>query len=308
MTVSPSARGMVIEMGWDLRPVCERKGTGKTILLLLFAAWTPVTIRHAIADPPAAEKAAAGGADAGQATSEEDESELGPLAADTDPTKPVIFGFRDEFYDLGQGLWRNVAIFRVDRAVLEGTRVPGIEKGFLMRADLPVVSFYNGKDTETGLGDLYGQVLIAPRISGPVFLAFGSGLVANTATDYSLGWGKWVVAPALVPVWFFPRRGLTYVKIQDWISFAGSPSRPDVHFLTVTPTFLWRLSKRWWVLADAETNTNWMKEDQTNYKAGFLVGRMLSRRVGVSLKAEVPFGRYRQGDWTVKAVLFATRF
>jgi hypothetical protein len=41
---------------------------------------------------------------------------------------------------------------------------------------------------------------------------------------------------------------------------------------------------------------------------GALLGRVLSPRYGVSLKAELPFGGHRQTDWTLKAVFFATRF
>jgi hypothetical protein len=233
---------------------------------------------------------------------------LGAVAADTDPTKPVIFSFRNEFYDLKHGLWRNDTIIRADRALFEKTRLPGRARGILIRADLPVVTFYNGDVTKAGLGDIYGQVLYAPRISGPLFLAFGTGLLAASATDESLGFGKWIVSPAVVPVYFFPHRGLAYVKIQEWISFAGSPGRPDLHYLTVTPTFLWRLTKRWYMLADGESLTDWERDGRTSYKGGFLLGMMLSRRTGISLKAEIPFGANRLGDWTLKAVFFATRY
>ena len=112
----------------------------------------------------------------------------------------------------------------------------------------------------------------------------------------------------MTPVIFLPGRGLSYVKIQDWISFAGSPGRPDVHYLTVTPTFLWRVSKRWYMLADEESLTDWEKDGQTRYKGGFLLGVMFSRRAGISLKAQIPFGVHRQGDSTLKSVFYMTRY
>jgi len=180
-------------MGRNLRPLSERKCIAATISFVLFAAWALVAMPHALADSPAPENAGAGGTDAGQAAPEKGEIEVGTVAADSDPTKPVLFSLRDEFFDLGGDLWRNVAMFRVDKAIFEKAGNPALGKGILMRADLPVVSFYNGRDTETGLGDLYGQVIIAPRISGPVFLAVGTGFLANTATANSLGSGKWVV-------------------------------------------------------------------------------------------------------------------
>ena len=257
---------------------------------------------------PALEDAGQGGPKPGTDDRKIGAGEMGSVAADTDPTKPVIFSFRNEFYDLKNGLWRNDTIFRADRAVFEKTRFPGRARGLLMRADLPVVTFYTGDVTQAGLGDLYGQVLYAPRISGPLFLAAGTGLRAPTATDESLGFGKWIVSPAVVPVYFFPHRGLCYVKIQEWISFAGSPGRPDLNYLTVTPTFLWRLTKRWYMLADGESLTDWERDGRTSLKGGFLLGLMISRRTGVSLKAEIPFGENRLGDWTVKSVFFATKY
>lgn len=258
--------------------------------------------------PPALEDAGESRPQQGMNELQAGAGELGSVGADTDPTKPVIFSLRNEFYDLKNGLWRNDTILRADRTVFEKRRPVGSVRGLLLRADLPIVTFYDGDVTKAGLGDLYGQILLAPRISGPLLLAVGTGLLAPTATDESLGLGKWVVAPAVVPVYFFPHRGLSYVKIQDWISFAGSPGRPDLHYLTVTPTFLWRLSKRWYMLVDGESLTDWEKDGRTSLKGGFQLGRMLSRRTGVSLKAEIPFGENRLGDWTLKAVFFATKY
>jgi hypothetical protein len=271
---------------------------GCLVCLLLFAGPWMVLL----------ENAGAGESKPGMDDRQAEAGDLGEVAADTDPTKPVFFSFRDEFYDLKEGLWRNDTICRMDRGILQKTRLPGHARGLLLRADLPVVTFHNGSVTKTGLGDLYGQALFAPSISGPLFLAFGTGLVIPTATGDALGLGKWIVSPALVPVYFFPRRGLSYLRIQDWISFAGSPGRPDVHYLTVTPTFLWRLSKRWYALADGESLTNWNNDGRTSFKGGFLLGRMLSRRTGISLKAEIPFGAHRLGDWNLKTVFFMTKY
>jgi hypothetical protein len=278
-------------------------------VFLLGSVWAPAAALQAMSDlPPALENAGEAGLDPGMADRQGAAHELESVAADTDPTKPVIFSLRNEFYDLKNGFWKNDMIFRADRAVFEKRGLAGSSRGLLLRADLPIVTFYNGDVTKAGLGDLYGQLLYAPRISGPFFLAVGTGLLAPTATDESLGFGKWVLAPAVVPVYFFPHKGLSYIKIQDWISFAGSPGRPDLHYLTVTPTFLWRLTKRWYALVDGESLTDWEKDGRTSTKAGFLLGLMLSRRVGVSIKAEIPFGANRLGDWTVKSVFFTTKY
>jgi len=56
---------------------------------------------------------------------------------------------------------------------------------------------------------------------------------------------------------------------------------PDVHYQTVTPTFLWRLGRRWGTLVDAESNTNWELDGQTSFKAALLLGWMLTTRLAL---------------------------
>jgi hypothetical protein len=123
-----------------------------------------------------------------------------------------------------------------------------------------------------------------------------------------LGGGKWTIAPILAPVWFIPRQRYAFVKFQEFESFAGPSSRPDVSFLLVTPTFLTRMWQRYWVLVDSESRTDWTRGSVTSFKSGLLVGTMFTPRVGLSVKAEVPWGNHRLGEWTLKATLFWTRF
>ena len=226
---------------------------------------------------------------------------------DTDPTKPVLFSLRDEYYNLQGGNWINAFIFRKDEIFLKESKFPGQARGLLVRMELPVTTSHLGGDTNIGLGDGYLQALLIPRLGGPFLLGIGTGLVLPTATDRSLGTGKWTIAPLVAPVWFLPNQGYALVKVQEFESFAGPSSRPDISYLLITPTVLWRVSPRNWVLVDSESRTSWT-QDVTSYRSGILFGRMFSSRAGVSLKAEVPWGNHRLGDWTLKAVFYLTRF
>ncbi len=230
------------------------------------------------------------------------------IGQDTDPTKPIIFSVREEFTSLSDNSYVNIVVLRADRLVLEGLGVPGPVRGVLTRLDIPIVSFSNPSTTETGLGDVYIQALVAPRIQGNFAMAAGTGLQMPTGTSSVLGQGKWIASPAIVPVWFIPREGYAYIKFQDWFSFAGQSNRPAVHYLTMTGLILHRISKLWWGMLDAESNTNWMNDGRTWFKAGGLVGVMLTNRVGIWVKGEIPFGQFRVGDWSIKASLFVTRF
>ena len=244
----------------------------------------------------------------GDAAANEEDAQLKAMEADTDPTKPVFWTLRDEFFDLDGAAWKNVITLRRDEAVLEKNLLPGKAKGVILRADLPMVTLHAGDDTTTGLGDLYGQAIIVSRIAGNFFFAYGSGLVLDTASDDRLGTGKWIAAPSVAPIWFFRKGGFAFVKVQDWISVHGDSERADVHYLTVTPTFFRRLSRRWWTVIDSESQTDWERKERTNFRAGLLVGCMLTPRTGLSLKFEAPFGGNPQGDWTLRLVFIRTRY
>jgi hypothetical protein len=230
------------------------------------------------------------------------------VGQDSDPTKPVLFSLRDEFARMKDNSSLNYFIFRFDKLVLEGLGVPGPARGVLTRIDVPVVTSSNPSTTETGLGDVYLQALVAPRIQGNFIMAGGTGLQMPTATSTSLGTGKWIASPAVVPIWFFPREGLAYIKFQDWFSFAGQSNREAIHNLTVTGYILRRISRQWWGVLDTESNTDWLNDGKTWYKSGFLVGWMPTNRVGIWVKGEIPFGQYRPCDWIVKGSVFITRF
>jgi len=245
----------------------------------------------------------------GQATPDAGTAALSAgVGQDTDPTKPVLFSFREEYYELPNGNWINNFILRKDDLVWKETTFPGQARGVLLRMELPETTAHFGGESEGGLGDGYVQALLLPRLSGPFMLAAGTGLVLPTATERVLGGGKWTIAPILAPVWFIPRQRYAFVKFQEFESFAGPSSRPDVSFLLVTPTFLTRVLQRYWVLVDSESRTDWTRGSVTSYKSGLLVGTMFTPRVGLSVKAEVPWGNHRLGEWTLKATLFWTRF
>jgi len=231
-----------------------------------------------------------------------------PVGQDTDPTKPVLFSLRDEYYDFQGGNWVNYVILRKDELAWRDRALPGNAKGLLVRMELPIATSHFGSETTTGLSDAYVQALLLPRLGGPWVLGIGAGLMMPTATDRMLGTGKWTIAPAVAPVWHIPRQGYAYVKFQEFESFAGPSSRPDISYLLITPTVLWRVSRRYWVLVDSESRTSWTLDGTTSYRSGLLVGRMFTPRVGFSMKAEVPWGNHRLGDWTLKANLYWTRF
>jgi hypothetical protein len=221
---------------------------------------------------------------------------------DSDPTKPVLFSLRPEFYRVADGVWRTQAIARYDQALQRNRRWLGGKRGLLFRMELPVATGeVPAAPRASGLGDGYAQMLLVPRQSGRFVLVAGSGLVLPTATSNLLGGGQWIVAPAVLPVWMLRGVGLAYVKVQDFVSVAGDDRRPSVHFMLVTPTFIRTLGRGSWLLLDSETKTDW-RTHRTGVKSGVQYGRLLSG-VGIWIKPEVWWGRDQSGDWNLKTGL-----
>lgn len=220
--------------------------------------------------------------------------------ADDNPTRAVFFSVREEYRNLRDGAWNNRLVLRKDKVVLKGKTLGG-RSGFLLRTDVPITTTHLGSETHTGLGDIYGQALYIAYTRRRFAFVTGSGLVLPTATHKTLGLGKWQVAPLAVPVWFLKRgRGFFYVKFQNFVSFAGVGDRPGVNALFITPTLNYIPSRRWLVQADVESRTNWKNQNRTDFRVGFGAGKVMTRRLFLGIKCEVPMGGTRPGDWTLK--------
>ena len=224
---------------------------------------------------------------------------------DSDPTRPVVWSLREEYYNLRGESWNNAFLFRYDRAFMRNRPKLSGKRGILTRVDIPLVVAHRPDGTSAGLGDIYAQALFVPHLTKGFAFAAGSGIFLPTATNRRLGTGKLTIAPAVVPVWFIPKRGFFFVKVQDYFSVAGAGSRPDLHYMTITPLLVWRIKgKPYWTQFDAETQTNWKADGHTGYKAGFLFGRMTKKRHGAWIKVEVGMGPFRVESLAIKMSIF----
>jgi len=227
--------------------------------------------------------------------------------ADANPATIVAWSLREEYSNLPGQAWTNVFLFRSDRVLLrERAKFIG-RYGVITRLDIPFVVTHRADRTRAGLGDIYAQAFLIPYRNQKFLFVAGSGVSIPTATDRQVGTGKLTLAPALTPVWLIPKRGLFFVKVQDYFSIAGAGSRPDLHYLQITPLLVWRLkNKPYWIQLDGESQTNWNNNNHTGYKAGFLLGRTKKRR-GLWIKVEVGIGQYRVQSLAIKTSIFKIR-
>jgi hypothetical protein len=227
--------------------------------------------------------------------------------ADSNPATVVAWSLREEYYNQPGEAWTNVFLFRSDRVLLRPSPKLIGRYGVITRFDLPFVVTHRADRTRAGLGDIYAQAFVIPYRDRKFMLVGGSGVSIPTATDRQLGTGKLTLAPAVAPVWTIPKRGLFFVKVQDYFSIAGADDRLDLHFMQITPLLVWRLkNKPYWIQLDGESQTNWKNDGHTGYKAGFLLGRIRKNR-GVWIKVEVGVGQYRVGSLAIKTSIFKVR-
>ncbi len=229
-------------------------------------------------------------------------------AADTDPLQPIFLQFREEYSNLPDGAWTNSLTLRRDELILKNLGVERGRRGLLLRFDLPMNTVHAGSDTDTGLGDLYAQALFFPRVTRTFAVGAGTGLYFPTASLDETGSGKWSVAPLVAPIWFFPGAGaFALLKAQEVISLGGSTERPDLNTLLLTPTGVWRLGGRGWLLADTEVKRDWINA-VTYYKSGVQIGTRFGNGKAAWIKVEVPYGPDRQADWIVKTSFYLMRW
>ncbi|MGO8064427.1 hypothetical protein [Rhizobium leguminosarum] len=137
----------------------------------------------------------------------------------------------------------------------------------------------------TGLGDLTLMDLFILPKHGDVTLGVGPLLVVPTATDESLGSGKWQIGAAGVVV--APQRwGLLGALATYQTSFAGVDDREDVSLLTFQPILNINLSDGWYLRSSATWNFN-LESGNSYIPVGAGVGKVFQLDKGVTMNAFV---------------------
>jgi hypothetical protein len=111
-------------------------------------------------------------------------------------------------------------------------------------------------DRKLGFGDIELQAFLSPGSIDKWVWGFGPDLQLPTATDNSLGTGKWSVGPAV---------GLVYVN-GPWVngilanhvwSFAGESDRADVSQSTFEPVISYNFENGWYIDFDSTITADW---------------------------------------------------
>ncbi|RZT42065.1 hypothetical protein EV147_1081 [Cupriavidus agavae] len=143
----------------------------------------------------------------------------------------------------GSGAHTNDFLLRPTIPIAPGSLV-GVPQ--IVRGTIPISTRPNANGSyDTGLGDINLFDIFLLRSEG-IQLGAGPLLTIPTATDPSLGTGKWQAGLAGVVVDAKPAR-LLGMLVQWQHSFAGQSSRPDVQSLTAQPFAIFNLPHGWYI-------------------------------------------------------------
>ena len=233
----------------------------------------------------------------------EEAERLRKLAAKygTDPTAIVgRLQLTSAYYNLPQGAQAVDTIARVD--------LP-FRKDFLLRVDAPFLKWSEpgrpGTTGSSGFSDL--AVTAGWRAYNTPEYALLVGVVSTmpTASEPTLGLGKYTIGPTVATARFLPRWDSFLIGLfTQQFSVGGDPSRSPLNrskFIGQINSF-W--AERWWSIAQTVWQIDWERNAKGSLTIELEVGRSIVGRWGMFVRPGVGvFGRDLIGayDWNVEA-------
>jgi len=107
-----------------------------------------------------------------------------------------------------------------------------------------------------GLGDLNPTVFLSPAHPGKFIWGVGPAFVFPTATDPTLGQGKWSIGPSFV-VLAQPGHWTLGLLVNNVWSFAGESNRPTVNQFLAQYFVNYNLSDGWYLTSAPIITANW---------------------------------------------------
>jgi len=127
----------------------------------------------------------------------------------------------------------------------------GSKWNLITRTIFPVITqpdFFSESGSTTGLGDTNFTGFLSPAQPGKFIWGIGPAIIIPTATDESLGSGKWSAGPSAV--------GLTIqgpwvagLLVSNVWSFAGQSDRADVNFFLAQYFVNYNMNEGWYLVS-----------------------------------------------------------
>ncbi len=195
--------------------------------------------------------------------------------AANNPTSPTtLLQFRDAIVPDLPGFTGAGNIFQLQPVlpILPSKAIPFTQ---LMKITLPFPSLPSPV-SQAGVGDLQVFDLVTISQSWGRW-GFGPALVFPTASSPVLGNGKWQAGPSFALIYTGVKHLVAGAVLQNPISYAGSPNRPDVNNLIVTPSLTYNLPEGWFAgYSDFNWVFNWKDHGAATFPVGLQVGKVFT--------------------------------
>jgi len=184
------------------------------------------------------------------------------------------------------------------------------EWNLITRTILPILnqpSPADGIQSEFGLGDLNPTLFLSPAKPGALIWGVGPTFTFPTATDTSLGSGKWSMGPAGVVLTMQGPWVIGVLANQQW-SVAGDSDRRSVSQMLIQPFVNYNLPDGWYLTSSPVITANWMAGSGNQWTVplggGFgklwrvgKVGLPVNTQLQAFYNVEKPQGA---ADWTLR--------
>ena len=163
-----------------------------------------------------------------------------------------------------------------------------LNKHWKFGAEIPVVRVGNDEVSAKGLGDIMVSGSYVDYSPNKIFsYGLAMELTTPTATDRSLGDGKWVAEPEIFTVWKLSPAFFVEAEYRHIFSFAGSSGRDDINESRYRMIFGLIGPDGWWFEFDPRYTVDYQNPGEAELIGEFELGTMIN--VGSSM--------YVRGGW-----------
>ena len=163
-----------------------------------------------------------------------------------------------------------------------------LNKHWKFGAEIPVARVGNDEVSAKGLGDIMVSGSYVDYSPNKIFsYGLAMELTTPTATDRSLGDGKWVAEPEIFTVWKLSPAFFVEAEYRHIFSFAGSSGRDDINESRYRMIFGIIGPDGWWFEFDPRYTVDYENPGEAELIGEFELGTMIN--VGSSM--------YVRGGW-----------
>lgn len=158
----------------------------------------------------------------------------------------------------------------------------GSDWNLITRTIFPVTTqpdFFSESGSTTGLGDVNFTAFVSPAKPGKFIWGAGPAIILPTATDETLGSGKWSAGPSVVGLTIQGPWVAGLLVSQVW-SFAGQSDRGDVNFFLAQYFVNYNMDHGWYLVSAPIITSNWEASSGNQWIVPFGAGAGKIFRIG----------------------------